>query len=108
MPGEACLPQAGISLPRLSSPCASKTTNFYSVQMNRSPILQLTRNKPLHFSYAMQMNAFPAPSGLQFAQNKSLHHEPVHFFYSIQMSGHKRTAVLAVVAHTCPPVLPAC
>jgi len=57
--------------------------------MNRSSILQLTQNKPLHFSYPMQMNAFLAPPILQFTQNKLLQYKSLHFFYSIQMNGHQ-------------------
>lgn len=87
-PGEACLPQARLS-PSFCAPSAPKTTNFYSIQMNRSPILQLTQNEPLHFSYSMQLNAFLAPPILHLTQNKLLRHKSPHFFYSIQMNGHQ-------------------
>ncbi len=86
-PGRNLPPRAGLS-PLLSAPPASKTTNFYSIQTNRSPMLQLTHNKRLHFFYSMQLNAFLAPPILQFTQNRPLHYQSLHFFYSIQMNGH--------------------
>jgi hypothetical protein len=70
------------------SPPAPKTSNFYSIQMNRSPILQLAQNKPLHISHSSQIDAFLTPPTLQFTQKKSLHHNSRHFFYSTQMNGH--------------------
>src|ERR1700678_1508874 len=49
-----------------------------------------TRTKQtLSLFHSLQINAFLAPSTLQFTQNKSLHHKSLHFFYSIQMSGHE-------------------
>jgi hypothetical protein len=82
MPGEG-------SLPPISATLATQNASFYSIQMNRSPISQLAQNKPLHFSQAMQLNAFLAPPILQFTQNKSLHCKTARLFYSIQMSGHE-------------------
>src|ERR1700721_2904268 len=78
-----------LNLLPFAAPPAPKIANFYSIQMNRSPILQLAQNKPLRFFHSLQINAFLAPPTLQFTQNKSLHHKSLHFFYSIQMSGHE-------------------
>jgi len=72
---------------RASRPLQNR--QFLFIQINHFPILQLTQNKTLHFSYSMQMSAFLAPRILQFAQNKLLRHRSPPFFYSLQMNGHQ-------------------
>jgi hypothetical protein len=78
-----------LSLSPFAAPPAPKIASFYSIQMTLPPILQLAPNKPLHFSYPMQMSAFLAPQIWQLTQNKLLRHKSLLFFYSIQMNGHQ-------------------